>query len=272
MRYRIDHDFHIHSQLSSCSRDPAQTPEFLLSMAEKHGYDKICLTDHFWDETIPGASKWYAPQDYAHICQAKPLPQSNQVRFYFGCETDMDQFFTVGISPKRMADMDFIIIPTTHLHMMGFTLDEKDDALACRARLFVERFDKLLSMDLPFEKIGIAHITCSLMAKPIEPGVWRHLDLLDMISDAEFERLFTLAAEKGLGIELNFPPDAYNEHDLERELRPYRLAKKCGCKFYFGSDAHHPAEMEESRKQFEQIVDLLDLQEEDKFSFAFLKK
>ena len=38
MRYQIDHDFHIHSQLSSCSSDPAQTTEYLLSMAEKYGY------------------------------------------------------------------------------------------------------------------------------------------------------------------------------------------------------------------------------------------
>ena len=271
MRYRTDHDFHIHSQLSSCSGDPAQTSEYLLSMAEKHGFDKICLTDHFWDEAIPGASSWYAPQNYAHICQAKPLPQSDKVRFYFGCETDMDKFFTIGISPKRLAEMDFIIIPTTHLHMRGFTLDEKDDSLPCRARLFVERFDKLLDMDLPFEKIGLAHITCSLMAKPLEPGKWRHLDLLDMISDAELERLFTRAAQKKMGIELNFPPEAYTEQDLERLLRPYRLAKKCGCKFYFGSDAHHPAGVEGAKARFEHIVDLLDLQEEDKFSFAFLK-
>lgn len=272
MRYRVDHDFHIHSRLSSCSRDPEQHPANLLRWAQENGYDKICLTDHFWDETVPGASTWYAPQDYAHICQSLPLPQSEKTRFYFGCETDMDKFFTVGISPERLADMDFVVIPTTHLHMMGFTLDEKDDALSCRARLYVERFHRLLDMDLPFEKVGIAHLTCWLMAKSSVPGQWRHLDVLDMISDAEFEGLFTRAAEKGLGIELNFTPSCFNEKDLVRELRPYRLAKKCGCKFYFGSDAHHPAEMQGGKARFEQIVDLLDLQEEDKFSFTFLEK
>jgi len=272
MRYRVDHDFHIHSQLSSCSRDPEQNPENLLKWAQENGYDKICLTDHFWDEKVPGASEWYSVQDYAHICGAKPLPQDENTRFYFGCETDMDKFFTVGVSPERISEMDFIIIPTTHLHMMGFTLDKQDDPLECRARLYVERFDRLLDMDLPFEKIGIAHLTCGLLAPSNNPGEWRHLDVLDMISDAELERLFTRAAQKGLGIELNFDPDVYSEKDLERELRPYRLAKKCGCKFYFGSDAHHPADMQGGRARFEKIVDLLNLQEEDKFSFAFLEK
>jgi len=272
MRYRVDHDFHIHSYLSSCSRDPEENPENLLRWAQESGYDKIILTDHFWDETLPGASDWYAPQDFAHICEAKPLPQGEKTRFYFGCETEMDKFFTVGVSPERLDEFAFIIIPTTHLHMMGFTLDEKDDSYDSRARLYVERFDRLLDMDLPFEKIGIAHITCDLIAKSPVPGEWGHHAVLNRISDAEFERLFTRAAQKGLGIELNFNPDNYTEEEMESELRPYRLAKKCGCKFYFGSDAHFPVNMHRSRERFEKIVDLLDLQEEDKFSFAFLEK
>ena len=47
MRYQLDHDLHLHSQLSLCSDDPAQTPEALLRYAQKNGLSTICLTDHY---------------------------------------------------------------------------------------------------------------------------------------------------------------------------------------------------------------------------------
>ena len=59
MKYIIDNDLHIHSQLSSCSRDPEQNPEALLAYAVKNGFTTICIADHYWDERIPGASNWY---------------------------------------------------------------------------------------------------------------------------------------------------------------------------------------------------------------------
>ena len=58
----IDHDLHIHTELSSCSRDPEQNAAFLLSYAQRNNLKTICVTDHFWDETVPGASNWYKPR------------------------------------------------------------------------------------------------------------------------------------------------------------------------------------------------------------------
>ena len=63
MKYVFDHDFHIHSQISSCSRDPGQTNERILQYAEEEGLHTIVLADHFWAESIPGASKWYSKMD-----------------------------------------------------------------------------------------------------------------------------------------------------------------------------------------------------------------
>lgn len=59
MRYAYDHDFHIHSALSLCSRDPEQSPERILKYAQDNRLKTVCLTDHFWDERVPGASDWY---------------------------------------------------------------------------------------------------------------------------------------------------------------------------------------------------------------------
>lgn len=263
MKYKVDHDYHIHSQLSKCSRDPEQSTQRILRYAQEKGLSRLCLTDHYWDSATPGASKWYAPQDFDHISQARPLPQADGVRFMFGCETELDKFMTVGMPLSRFDDFDFVIIPTTHLHMTGFTLSEEDaESNARRAELWVERMDGLLAQPLPFHKIGIAHLTCPLLNRKSRG---EYLELLDMIPSDEIERVFSKAAELGCGIELNGTDMKFADSEADTVLRIFRIAKGCGCKFYLGSDAHHPAKFDEVVATFERAVDLLDLQESDKF-------
>ena len=260
MKYVFDHDFHIHSQLSSCSRDPEQNNERILKYAEDEGLHTIVLADHFWDETVPGASKWYSAQDYPHICQAKPLPQSDKVKFLFGCETEMDKNMTVGCSRERMEEFDFIVIPTTHFHMEKFTIAEEHLATPqTRAQVWVDKLDALLSMDLPFHKIGIAHLVCGLIWKGDRA---KYLETLDSIAEADMHRIFAKAASLGVGIEINM---SYPDEERDTVLRPFRIAKEEGCKFYLGSDAHHPAGLDNARKKFERVIDDLELTEEDKF-------
>ena len=261
--FKFDHDLHIHSQLSSCSRDPEQTPERILQYAKDQGLNTICLTDHYWDSAVEGPSKWYAPQNFEHISQAKPLPQSDGIRFLFGCETEMRKDMTIGIPPERFDDFDFVIIPTSHLHMEGFTIDLADcDSYEARARVWVAKLDALLNMDLPFHKIGIAHPICPLILRKDRAS---YLDLLRSLKTEDLERLFTKAAALGVGIELNYGDMIFSDEEADVMLRPFRIAKACGCKFYFGSDAHHPAPFEKVRAIFERAAELLGLEESDKF-------
>ena len=88
-KFVFDHDLHIHSYLSSCSKDPAQTAERILKYAKDNGLSTVCLTNHYWDSLVRGAHPWYVPQNFEHISEAKPLPQSDGIRFLFGCETDL---------------------------------------------------------------------------------------------------------------------------------------------------------------------------------------
>ena len=78
MRYVYDHDLHIHSRLSLCSGDPEETNERILQYARDNHLKTICLTDHFWDETIPlsADSEFYRIQNLAHVKAALPLPQA----------------------------------------------------------------------------------------------------------------------------------------------------------------------------------------------------
>jgi len=268
MKYVVDHDYHIHSQLSSCSSDPEQSTERILAYAKDNGLKRIVLTDHYWDSAVDGMSNWYKPQNFEHIAKAKPLPKAEGTEFLFGCETDMKQDTVIGIPKWRFDDFSFVIIPTTHLHMHGFTVSAKDAPSAeAHARLWVERMDALLATDIPFRKVGVAHLACSLLAKGTESGFENSITqardgILDMIPDGEMERIFAKAAQTGIGIELNF----YDMRNAtESTLRPFRTAKAQGCKFYCGSDVHHPGNFATVKEVMERAVERLGLTENDKF-------
>ena len=268
MKYRVDHDLHLHSFLSSCSGDPTQTPDAILHYAEENHLSTICMTDHYWDSAVPGASKWYAPQNFDHIAENKPLPQGKETAFLFGCETDLDKNFVLGIPKERYDDFHFIIIPTTHLHMTGFTISVEDaESDERRAALWVERFERVLNMDLPFHKVGIAHLVCGLIKRGDRCAV------LDRLQKNDLERLFTRAAALGCGIELNRCDceAAANEALHDSILRVLRVAKGCGCKFYLGSDDHTAKELARGVAAFAYMVDALGLEESDKMPLPTLR-
>ena len=264
MRYQIDHDYHLHSFLSSCASDPVQDEAYILEKAKELGLSRICITDHYWDSAVPGASKWYMPQNFEHISKAKPLPQAEGITYLFGCETDMDKHTVVGCPASRFDDFAFIIVPTTHLHMTGFTIDEADDNIPARAKLWAERLDALFAKDLPFHKIGVAHLsTCLINWRRKSREEW--LETLAHISVDDMERVFTKATEVGCGIELNLSDMRMAGQDLDAVLRPFHVAKACGCQFYLGSDAHIPKEFDNFHEIYGAVITALDLKETDKF-------
>lgn len=262
MKYIIDNDLHIHSQLSLCSKDEEQTPQRILQYAVENGIKTICLTDHFWDENVKTASPWYSKQPYSHIVKAKPLPQAEGVRFLFGCETELNTFLTLGISKEKFDDFDFVVIPTTHYNMISLTESDKETATPqIRAMTWVKRLEAVLNMDLPFHKTGLAHLTCKLISRDRQ----EYLETIRLIPEDDMRRLFEKAAKLGVGIELNSIDMMCEDNELDIVLRPFKIAKECGCKFYCGSDAHHPDGLDNAKLLFEKAINALGLTEDDKF-------
>ena len=120
-------------------------------------------------------------------------------------------------------------------------------------------------MDLPFHKIGIAHLACHLMEKSSRENF---IKLLDTIKTEDMERLFKKAAELGCGIEIKKSDMSFSDSEADSVLRMFRIAKKCGCKFYFGSEAHHPKNLDNAKIILERAIDLLNLTEDDKFNLV----
>ena len=210
-------------------------------------------------------AEWYQKQDYRHISQYLPLPQDKNVNFLFGCEADMDKCDTIGVPKERYDDFAFIIVPTTHLHACGFSITEDEyfnGVAENRAKLWASRFDSLLNSGLPFEKVGVAHLATPLIFNRSRQD---YLDALACIPEKEMERLFSKAAELGVGIELNRDDMMFSDTEEEVVLRMFKIAKYHGCKFYCGSDAHNPKGFALAKEAFERAITKLDLQESDKF-------
>ncbi|NLX69878.1 MAG: hypothetical protein GX024_03105 [Clostridiales bacterium] len=230
----IIHDLHHHSILSDCCKDPEMTPERLLVNAIENGYNTICITDHVWDARVTGASDWYAPQTVEHIMKSLPLPSSDKVRFCFGCETEYCGGNKLGLDRSSFELFDFIVIPVNHFHMVDFTRPSHINTPEAIAELLLTRLEELQQLDLPWNKVGIAHLTTDVT---FEEGDIK--DVINCISQERLYKIFDFFAKHGTGIELNagcFKPGWEKDKDII--LSVYRLAKKAGCKFYFASDAH----------------------------------
>ena len=262
MKFAYDHDLHIHSVLSTCCAHPHQTPNRILEYALEYGLKEVCITDHFWDENIEGATEWYKPQNFEHICKSLPLPKAEGVEFLFGAETELDKQLRLGIAKETIDKLDFLIIPTTHTN--GFVLENEENSEEKRAAIWLQRVDAVLQMELPFHKVGLAHLACiTISPKRDREEVAR---ILNKISSEDLNRIFSRAASLGVGIELNGSDmDFQSEAEQNAVIRIFKIAKECGCKFYFGSDCHHPNRLGEVRERFERAVKLLELTEEDKF-------
>ena len=264
MRYKIDHDYHIHSYLSPCAGDPTQTAERILQYARENGLKRICVTDHYWDSTVPCpySKNFYPKSNFDWISRIKPLPQAEGIDFLFGCEGEQGRECEISVPPLRYDDFDMFLIPTTHLHMLCTSAPEEKDTNEKRAKLWVKRLEGLLMQDLPFRKMGIAHLACTLLNTDSREA---YLDVLEKIPSEDMERLFSLAAQRGCGIELNLDDMSYRDPETDTVLRMFRIAKNCGCKFYLGSDAHAPAGFQNMQEIFSRAITALDLQESDKF-------
>lgn len=265
MDFKIDHDYHIHSQLSTDIAPGAGFGnEQILCYAEDNGLGRICLTNHFWDEAVTCDFPWYNEQGYSHLEKALPLPQSENVKFFFGCEADMDKDFNIGITKSVAEKFDFITMAVTHMHMKGFSVYADDDDIDYRRELFLARLRKFLSSDLPFRKMGVAHLTTLLICPKVEDG---HIKVLSGVSDDEFKDIFSSMACLGAGLEINMKAFRCGNGCMDELLRPYKIAAECGCKFYLGSDSHFPADFKMARENFENILSRLKLEEEQKFKF-----
>lgn len=261
--FSIDHDYHIHTNLSACSHDPLMTPQNLLPIVQEEGLREVVITNHFWDSRMPGADEWYGPQDLAHVRKAFPLPQRPGIKMRFGCETEYCGGEKIGISPESYDAFDFIIVPFNHLHN-HFSRPADCVTPLQVAELYMKHFQELLTLPLPWRKVGVAHLTCPLTY----PGE-KLYQVFEALDGNRLRKCFRMISAKGAGVELNaacFRP-GWEKHEGVF-LNIYRLAREEGCKFYLGSDAHSLTDLKRLKEYLPSVIHKLELSDGDRYAIA----
>ena len=259
--FPIDHDLHCHTFVSGCSLDPEQNPANILAFAKAHGYTAMCTPDHLGDPAAPGGVTCYKRQTMELQKSILPLPREEGIRFEFGCETEwrgiIDGKPTLGLAPEHYGEFGFIIVPPNHFHFRPHVRPDDCDTPPKVAELLVTRLEELQELPLPWEKVGIAHMNCGLIFKEGRPS-----DVFDAIDEDRYRAAMRFFATQGAGIELNcssFGNPDFSAHP-ESHLRLFRMAKDEGCRFYLGSDAHHPAELMDVPNRAPAIIEALGLE------------
>lgn len=135
---KIRHDIHTHSLLSSCCYDPEATFENYFRRAKELGHTVFGISNHLWDEKVPGASHWYQLQmiNYGLEGARNSTPDIPGIKIMIGSESEYcGMTDTLGMLAETAARFDYMLIPHTHMHMKNFVIAEDPDVKAKRAEL-----------------------------------------------------------------------------------------------------------------------------------------
>lgn len=259
---KITHDFHIHTNLSVCAKETAKTENYV-NNAKAMGLTKIGFSNHFWDAAVDGRFDFYAIQDYNHL--AKILPEiknrNTDVKIYFGCECEYDpKHRGVAITEETAEKFDYILVPNSHTHITMpkeyYTPYEK------HASFMIQAFEDTINSSVSKYITAMAH-PFGAVCCPYDKET-----LIKIISDDTFCRLFEKTAKKDIAFEINthnMQVNKQNEDEIIKSgyIRMYRLAKKSGMKFIFGSDAHDSKTHQGYKNIADFLAHLLELKEND---------
>ena len=143
---KILHDIHTHSSLSSCCGDPLATVDAYLQKEKELGMRLFGLSNHLWDERVPGASSWYKYQPIRAAKEAKSALryQNPGLKVLFGAEGEYYGYRDLlGMSVEGAKEFDYVLIPFSHLHMRNEVMGDFPEIVEIRERIRAELTEKL---------------------------------------------------------------------------------------------------------------------------------
>lgn len=254
---------------------------------------------------LPTKFEFYRYQSLTFQQQIKSqIPEHiDGLRVLVGAETEYcGMYDCLGMSAEGIKKLDFLLIPHSHVHMRDFVMPTHQDVTPVReaiAKRLAEQIDWLpkeyaltMAKALPrealkpfmTEQVDRVRFVSDFLVKsfdglmknktlnsfdgtvpisvahPFQPVAEPHRpEIMKLISDNTFGELFSQAAERGIGLEIN-------PWTIEDDVRMFGIAKECGCKFTFGSDAHSRGELKNVFGA-QRLADTLGLTEDDVMDF-----
>ncbi|MBQ9802984.1 MAG: hypothetical protein IJW51_07965 [Clostridia bacterium] len=283
---RANHDVHTHNYLSECCGDNQATVESFIKQAKELDIKVLGFSNHTWDESVPlpqTASKFYKKQCMPYEMLIKrQIPEVEGLKILVGAETEYCGMYDVlGMDKEAALQLDYLLIPHSHVHMRNFVMPPTGDVLRAR--------DNLTEIFSGVEGITAARARALADSMPegeLEPFMGeKQSDYIKHVSDfmvASFRGLLENEMLKSysdlipVSVAHPFQPvgsfgmrpamqklisdNTYGELfegaakrgigleingavEQEECYRMFGIAKECGCKFTIGSDAHTPPHM-----------------------------
>jgi len=256
----IDHDLHIHTNLSRCCHDPkTHVPEAIVRTAEDMGLRTIGFADHVWVNPDEEPNGFYRPQDESQIIRLRAALSDvrTDLRMLVGCEAETIAPGRYGITRAFAESLDFVLLACSHFHIRDLVAQpERDDVRGLADHLLL------------FFKAAVTSGLATAIPHPLLPfgSEDRYDAAIATLSDGELENAFGEAQRAGVGVEIttSFFPSTKGKKtwSLETPLRCLEVAKRVGCTFTFASDAHD-LDMLRTLPQLRHFVDELGLTSDD---------
>lgn len=259
---KIQHDFHIHT-IYSLDADKSAIIENYIKEAKNIGYKKLGFAEHFWDNKIEGAFEFYRNFTFEHFLPVKKGIKSltnSQLQLYFGCEVEYDPVHRApAITEETAEKFDYVIVPHSHSHET--MPKEYYDNPQKHLNFLLDAYNNIINSNISRYITAMAH-PFALVRCPYPSSV-----LIDMVSDDTLKRMFDKTAQKGIAVEINtgcFFVDGITSENIHESalIRIFQIAKECGCRFIFGSDAHQQNHIKRGMNA-DAIADYLGLKNED---------
>lgn len=267
IRMKITHDFHIHTGLSLCA-DPETKVSDFFEPAIAAGLDRIGISNHFWDENIPPLRDdgYFTMQNFERLSREEELIRNERsIKVSFGCEADYDYIHRdVAMTEETAEKFDHILVPNSHTHLV--MPEEYWDDIPRHKEFLLTAYTDIIRGKISKYITAIAH-PFDVVGYPKD----KLKALIDSVSDDEFKRIFDETAERGIAYELNVGGGMQNSRETIESfptLRLARLAKECGCKFIFGSDAHAAREWRYYIENATLTAEIIGITEDDICDFA----
>ena len=266
----INHDIHVHTHLSRCGKDDATIINYLENITQ-YGIKVLGFSDHMWDDTFDGwqtiyegakvSVPFYEGQNVPHVLQTREeLKQldAKDVTIIVGAEVEYNYAkHDLAIAEENAKKFDYIIFPNSHTHMVmpKEYYKDKHKHIAFMTEAFMD------IMDSPLRRYvkTMAHPFCAVCCP------YGYEEMLGMITDEEYKKCYGACAENDIAVEINLSKfRGYSTSQIinSNNIRQFQIAKKCGCKFTFGSDSHTMSHME-NFKDFYVVSSILGLCEND---------
>lgn len=132
------HDVHVQNYLSENCTDNVATAASYIERAAQMGLKVLGFANCVWDASVSGANYWYNKHGLTYSMQIRSqIPEDTKgVKVLVGGECEYcGMSDTLGMTAQGAKQLDFLLVPHSHVQMRNFVMPDPPEVTAARAKL-----------------------------------------------------------------------------------------------------------------------------------------